>query len=165
MQICGTAVKETVTGISPSQLEQRMTMQKVFTRCPVWLLGKSSLSNHNRGHAYHRAKYFLQIPNCSQDPLILFEVLGWKILRKSNNFNTKLLLDLLDMSHFNGININLNLKLAGRSQLRLPLCTKMHVAILSHTIQWQNKSKNQKQSVYFQVSFSVHTLLQFPHGL
>lgn len=117
-------------------------MQKVFTRCPVWFLDKSSLNNHNQGHAYHRAKCFLQIPNCSQDPLISFEVLGWKAWRESicNNFNTKPLLYLLGTSDFNGIAINLDVKLASRSQLlHLPLCTRMHVAILSQTIKWLKK--------------------------
>lgn len=51
-------MKETVLGISLSQLEQRMTMQ-VFKRCPVWFLDKGSLHNHNN---YHRTNCFLQIP-------------------------------------------------------------------------------------------------------
>lgn len=150
------------------QLEQRMTIQKVFKRWPVWFLDKSSLNNHNQGHAYHRAKCFLQIHNCSQDPLISFEVLGWKILRKSicNNFNTKLLLYLLKMSDLNGTDINLDVKLAGRIQLlHLPLCMRMHVAILSQTIKWQNKSKKQKHPVYTQVSFFLHILLQLFNSL
>lgn len=155
-------------GISPSQPNQRMTMQKVYTTCPVWFLDKSRLNNHNQGYAYSWAKCFLQTPNCSQDHLVFFEVLGWKILRKNkhNNFNTKLLWDLLDMSDFNGIDINLDVKLAGRTQLlQLLLCTRMHVASLSQTIKWQNESKKQKQSAYIQVSFPLYTLLQFFHSL
>lgn len=162
-------MKETVIRISPSLLEQSRTMQKVFTRCPTWFLDKSSLNNHNQRHAYHRASCFLQIANSSQDPLISFEVLGWKIFGKKNKnskYNTKQLLDLVYMKEFNGISINLDVKLAGRGKLLyLPFCTIMHAAILTQTIKWNDKSKTQKQSVYIQVSFSLHTLLRFFNSL
>jgi len=93
---------------------------------------------------------------------------------KCNNFSTKQLLYFSDMSDSNGIDTKPDVKLTVRSHLfHLLLCTR-HICCKfksdnktveqTHTHTHTNKKqqqKKQKQSLYIQVSFSLHTLLQF----